>query len=438
MHKDDKIKDAFSSKFSNFEPSVPSDMWNKIEQGLQGQSVPVSPKKIPLYRYFAAAAGVAAILVICFVLFQPEKDTYQQTSDNTPPIEVNNAADTIITNNAEQEDKKTEQSIPQNPINNQASLAQPIHPYSSFNSNTYQQIASTDGDKRDDAQTLFTNNSPVVIVDDKQDNSQSDNNTKKNVDEKTLKQQLEELEALSQNRQGLLAENLQGKDNKRKGFALSFNGGSGLAPESNDNIIVNNPLSMVVKGESLNTYSDAVVRKETAVDMDHRQPISFGLTVSKDITGKLSVETGLVYTYLSSKIKGEKPEVYQRADNQYFHYLGVPVAVNYTFAEWGKADFYISAGGMIQKDIAGKMKGSSKVQDEFSETEGEFNEKISQDNLQFSVNGAVGASYPIYKNLHVYTTVGGVYYFEANNEYKTIYSDKKLQLDLNIGLKLKF
>lgn len=439
MRKDDKVRDIFSSKFENFEPSVPSDMWNKIEQGLPIQPLPASSRKKPLYRYMLAVAGIAAVFVVCFILFFSENYNQRKVSDVASPIEGNTAT---ISNNAEQT-KQPIEFICDTLANTNSFSVQSIHNTYAFTNNANSQTLTINGDKNGtDTQTLLSgNNPPSIIVENYEDKNQSTNNIQKNVDEKTLKQQLEELEALGQNHQVLLlADNLEEKKSKSKGFTLSFNGGSGLASENNDNIIVENPLSkMVVRGgESLNSYSNGVVRKEAAVDMDHRQPISFGLTISKNITNNLSIETGVVYTYLSSKIRGEKPQKYQRADNQYFHYLGVPLTVNYTFAKWGRADFYISAGGMIQKDIAGRMKGSSKVQDEFTEKEGEFNEKISQDHLQLSVNGAVGASYPIYKNLHVYTTVGGVYYFDANNEYKTIYSDKKLQLDLNLGLKLKF
>ena len=38
-------------------------------------------------------------------------------------------------------------------------------------------------------------------------------------------------------------------------------------------------------------------------DVNHHQPISFGLSLRKELTSNLSLETGLTYTLLSSDIK---------------------------------------------------------------------------------------------------------------------------------------
>lgn len=435
MRKDDKIKDVFSSKFSNFEPSVPSDMWNRIEQNLPETSVAIPPQKVPLLRYIATVAGVAAAIFIGVIFInQTEEHSLQITT--TSPVETKK--DTPSTYDTVKEKPEHSNSSPvQNNIQGQYSIFSHVATNKNVQSPAHSETQSKDNNN---AQPIEAD-VPVIAdsnTTDKQPNTSE--TTKNTVDQKTLQQQLEELEALSQGKQSLLAHNTPAeKAKKNKDFTLSLNGGSGLASESNNNILIKNPLSTIVaNSDALTTYTDASTRKGSAVDMDHRQPISFGLTISKNITDKLSIETGIIYTYLSSKIKGKKPEKYRRADNQHFHYLGIPLTVNYTFAEWGKAEFYTSTGGMIQKDIAGKMKGNSKVLNELGDKEAEFNEKISQDHVQLSINAAVGASYPLYKNLYVFTTVGGVYYFEANNEYKTIYSDKKLQLDIDLGLKVKF
>lgn len=209
-------------------------------------------------------------------------------------------------------------------------------------------------------------------------------------------------------------------------------------------------------------YLNALEDSERSYEMEHSQPISIGLAIEKKIAPRLSIGTGIVYTYLSST--GKSSGVYQINEKQVFHYLGIPLTINYTFYELKKAKFYVSAGGMMQKDIQGRYTGQinmlysqvdqnreiveriggvdlnsvQKVDGEDVLRIGSSKNKISQDNLQFSARLIIGASWPIYDKLSIYGNVGGAYYFDAGNKYRTIYSDQKTQLDLNVGLKIDF
>ena len=99
-------------------------------------------------------------------------------------------------------------------------------------------------------------------------------------------------------------------------------------------------------------------------------------------------------------------------------------------------------GGTIQKDFYGLRKGKiPTIEGLENPAPDDRMKKISeleQKNPQFSVNAALGVAYPLYKNINIYTTVGWAYYFDANNKYKTIYSDRPHQLDLNLGLRYDF
>ena len=61
------------------------------------------------------------------------------------------------------------------------------------------------------------------------------------------------------------------------------------------------------------------------VDIDHKQPLSFGFSVRKGLARGFSVETGLTYTYLASDVKfaGSSETVSQK-----LHYLGIPLRAN--------------------------------------------------------------------------------------------------------------
>ena len=60
----------------------------------------------------------------------------------------------------------------------------------------------------------------------------------------------------------------------------------------------------------------------------HRQPVSVGVTFRKNLPKRFSVETGLVYTLLSSEVTFEEGT---RQLDQKLHYLGIPLRANWNF-----------------------------------------------------------------------------------------------------------
>lgn len=174
-------------------------------------------------------------------------------------------------------------------------------------------------------------------------------------------------------------------------------------------------------------------------EMEHDQPVSLGLTLSKSIFDNLSIESGLTYTYLSSRVRNANAN-FRVQETQKIHYLGIPVNLNYTLFSLRRLDVYASVGGLIEKDIYGEYRkmGTGETLDFNSSAEEEEVTTILQRNPQLSVNAGLGLSYPLIQNLKLYGKVGGAYYFDAGNEYKTIYSDRKIVMDLNVGIRYEF
>ena len=120
--------------------------------------------------------------------------------------------------------------------------------------------------------------------------------------------------------------------------------------------------------------------------MEHNQPISFGITLSKELIDGLSIESGLVYSYLYSKVRNASSSLDER-ESQHLHYIGVPLSVNYTVFSFNKLNLYASVGGMIEKDVCGNRK---KLSEEETIGNGQSLkrevEPISQRNPQLSLN----------------------------------------------------
>lgn len=173
--------------------------------------------------------------------------------------------------------------------------------------------------------------------------------------------------------------------------------------------------------------------------MEHDQPVSFGVTVSREIIDDLYIETGLVYSYLYSRVRNANAN-FQVQETQRLHYIGIPLNLNYNIVSLSRFNVYASVGGTIEKDLYGDFRraGSGEAVGLNSRSEEMEINKITQSNPQISVNAGIGVSYPIYNRLRLYGKIGGAYYFDAKNEHKTIYSDRKIVMDLNVGLRYEF
>jgi len=136
-------------------------------------------------------------------------------------------------------------------------------------------------------------------------------------------------------------------------------------------------------------------------DYSHKQPISVGVTVERKIgnRGKLSVESGIVYSLLNSDVTSGNYEL-----KQHIHYLGIPVAVKWNFVNVGRFTVYAEGGGMVEKSIAGRMENI----DNKKLSTGHFSVK----GFQFSLVADAGAEYKVYKNVGIYVQSGASYYFK--------------------------
>lgn len=160
-------------------------------------------------------------------------------------------------------------------------------------------------------------------------------------------------------------------------------------------------------------------RTPRIVSIDHKQPISAGFSIRKNLPKGFSLETGLVYTFLASDIlyEGAVQETRQK-----LHYLGIPLRANWNFIDKDKFTFYVSAGGTVEKCIYGKM-GS---------------EDLSVDPVQLSVLAAIGAQYNIGKHFGIYLEPGISYFFDDGSDIRTIRTDNPCNFTLQAGLRLSY
>ena len=216
----------------------------------------------------------------------------------------------------------------------------------------------------------------------------------------------------------------------------SFGIGAGSVSLGTDQLVpqyVTN--SAALKSESLinmnATGLSAVNLPKT--NIEHKAPISFGLSVSRLLTNRLSIQTGLNYSYLRSSWSTNG--TYHIETDQRLHFLGIPLSVAYRIAEWNRFQWYASAGGMAEINIAGRQQ-SKLFSDEIPIVK--HTEHVRMKEWLWSINGRTGISYPLVRFVSVFGEVSANYYFDNGSSIETIHSEKPFNVGFNMGFRLGF
>ena len=164
-------------------------------------------------------------------------------------------------------------------------------------------------------------------------------------------------------------------------------------------------------------YLQRTVRR--VISADHKQPVSVGFSFRKNLCKVFSVETGLVYTLLASDVfyEGDLEKTEQK-----LHYLGIPLRANWNFLDKKRFSLYVSAGGMVEKCVYGKV----------------GHEKQTVDPLQWSVMASVGVQYHISPHVGIYVEPGLSYYFDDGSSVPTIRKDTPCNFTLQAGFRLSY
>ncbi len=174
--------------------------------------------------------------------------------------------------------------------------------------------------------------------------------------------------------------------------------------------------------------------REVEKEVKHRLPVRAGLTAAYRLADRFSIETGLLYTNLTSDLR-QGSEDHYTAGTQTLHYLGIPVNLKFRIASWERLDLYASAGVLAEKCIDGTLKNEVILDGELQKTE---REHLSVKPLQWSVNLAAGLQYNFINTVGIYFEPGINYYFDNSTPIKTIYNDRPFNFNLNVGLRFTF
>ena len=215
--------------------------------------------------------------------------------------------------------------------------------------------------------------------------------------------------------------------------AMGGLGASGTTTAYGDYLVLSCPGVMDTKDSPMLDMSSVNRDVETKTEYEHHLPIRIGLSVAYALTDRLSIGTGLTYTRLSSDIKDASMES-NYSGEQRLHYVGIPVNVSYKVASSRWISLYGTAGVLAEKCVSGTTDEGYVENNTMKYTN---TQDISSKPLQMSVNAGVGIQFDIIDNVGIYAEPGLSYYFDDGSALQTIYKEKPLNFNLNVGVRFK-
>ena len=187
--------------------------------------------------------------------------------------------------------------------------------------------------------------------------------------------------------------------------------------------VIPDPTAGGIYGEEYLLASYKAIQRNQQGNAKHHAPVSVGLQVAFGIAPRLSLSTGLVYTRTSSDFY---PYASSSSYNvhQVLHYVGIPVGLNYEFWQSGGFHAYVMAGAEADYNVKND-----------TEEEGVKKENAKRDRVQFSGKASLGAQYDITPKVGLYIEPGAKYYFDNGSHVENTFKDKKLNFNLQFGLR---
>lgn len=215
--------------------------------------------------------------------------------------------------------------------------------------------------------------------------------------------------------------------------AMGGLGASGTTTAYGDYLVLSCPGVMDTKDSPMLDMSSVNRDEETKTEYEHHLPIRIGLSVAYALTDRLSISGGLTYTRLSSDIKDASRES-KYIGEQRLHYVGIPVNVSYKVASSRWISLYGTAGVLAEKCVSGTTDEGYVENNTMKYTN---THDISSKPLQMSINAGVGIQFDFIDNVGIYAEPGLSYYFDDGSALQTIYKEKPLNFNLNVGVRFK-
>lgn len=418
--------DSLREKLYQYEEEPPKELWDAIEEQLH--EGPKSTSRILFPTWSKALLTAAAITVIVLLvtqryyrqseiilntehseialldtLDQTDKATSIESLDNHPTQVLNNKSEITVNKNTRHVHEKESISVTDSTDTISIITSDSMDNENStrdFDQEKEQERINIKDNKRiDPTPTEPTPASPIQRL-----------KVKKNIDKFSL---------------NIFAVNAATHQESQLGYGRDYVQMASSAPideEQNE--------SYVAKREVDFFNQNKEIKKETIHDL----PVTIGITGTYNISNKLAIEGGLMYTYLSSRTKQGTSDNYQEI-RRHQHFIGLPLGIKYNFWHRHNLDLYGSLGGAIERSISATSSSRYIIDNKTITT---YHHADDPNYYIWSLRGSLGVRYNVYSNIGLYLEPGVSYHFTHSGMPESLYTEAPLKFSLSLGLNFRF
>lgn len=424
--KDEKWIQNIRNRMDDYSEPLPPDMWAKLEKDLN------VPKVIPLWKrwQFVAAAAMIAVVSSLGVWFwtSPVADSLSDKGklaqeeeqavleENKPFIPTGGTEDLILSEVKTLDDGKEPETVAWIP-NNMSEEVAVTDPVSAEEVEHAEQSADETGEDETEAEKKMQ----LLRATREADREQVKRNAywaeKNNTYHKEKKWQM-----------------AFGAGNTPYSFSNSFGGFGRMFSHT----VVNHPDGLLMNplSNEATAYNQVMFNnreQSSKTEVHHRMPVSVGASVKWFLNKDWAIETGLFYTLLSSESHSGSDSYME--EEWKLHYIGIPLKVHRTIWQNERFNFYVSAGGAVEKCVSGSLETVYVTGNNEQE---KINSSLDVDPLQWSVMGNVGAQVNFTRRIGLYVEPGIAYYFDDGSDIETFRKEHPLNFNLQLGLRFSF
>ncbi|MBR6831433.1 MAG: PorT family protein [Tidjanibacter sp.] len=415
----DEFERLLQDKLSNYREEPPLGIFTRVESSLAKQSVvPVRERKAKrMWLYALAGVAVVAVMFVSSLMF------FERDREVQPLLEDYVAASLDV-------EKLTDEAklrfVAQNETDN-ASVSGRMKSLLSDTSNVYVKYKMLNDESVEMPDMLAVKaDMPEGNVVSSIKEAMENNATYRKAAEKAKRIRDKEIErywrqVFKENEQYYADDIQQRRGVSTSLFAGNFGTLDGNFNAQDVNSLASNNMSVPTGG------TDRMMQPAMAKpELHHRMPVSVGVNVDIPLANRLSLVTGLNYTYLYSNSSLKQFSDYELSRR--LHYLGIPLGVTYDLWRSNKFSVYVYGGGMLERALYGEEQ--KRLDGEVLDTE-----RLSIKGFQTSVNASLGAMYRFTPGVGLYFEPGVSYYFENIKQPASYRTENPTSVSLKVGVK---
>lgn len=437
-------------RLTDYQEPVTDDLWAAIQQSLaqqksdivsigksvdslDGHSNHQSNAKEVVFRRFSIAAALAALAVGgTYIYLNPTKSN-EPLAQATVLQEDSSTSKGALHENQSSEHNQVSQEYSSDNTDTDSPSRLGDDTFTKYSQRVKKQLGIQTSLLDGEGSKLFTQN----LDNDKQNDNRQDQNRDKV--QSRSKKSLEgnpEMLAMATSPSSYAIQESNARHHQSSSWSVQLYGENGVVGSKNSNgfdaafVPSNNASGPVYPGNFTDAfYSVMAIRALSGTPsadyyekVKHHFPISVGVQVGWGVTECLRINTGVVYTNVSSDFINSSYNTTQ-VTTQTLHYVGVPVNISYDFWQTKRFKTYVTAGGEADFNVKNHTESDGEVM------------ASKHDRTQWSANASLGAQFDIIPQLGIYVEPGAKYYFDNGSQIENTFKDKKLNFNLQFGLR---